>query len=229
VLRIAYASDWRPVSPAPRVPGVELTDAIALRSGTALVVAGNVREVAPARARAIRIRGIAAVRRAGAWTTDIIPTSAGAAAIACAGGSAACERIEAGIAFRRGAHPYALRDLVASAGALKTTFVELAARRAVERSRLRAVATPRLQAVTATRLAGDFRAAASRLRSDGLVPRALLRALGRAAASYAALATAASRHDRAAYETARRAIVVRESEVTRRLRQLRVRGYTVYP
>jgi hypothetical protein len=265
-LQLRFPSrSWSRASAPPSIPGMRLTDEIALvpnarvdgetlvagmdgASGPLLLPARFRRRLPTALTSGQRVRlgSLEAYRYAalaprglsGIVTVYTVPTSAGAAAVACVSGKTTpaafrgqCDNVASSLELRS-ASAYPLDPSPAYAVALRSALATLADARLSARSTLGSARTAGGEADAAARLAAAYSSAAGRLAATRLSPAAApagaslalaLRGLGH---DYAAAATAANRGNAAAYAAASRAANGDEQALGRALRSLARLGYS---
>jgi hypothetical protein len=270
-LTLRFTSDWQLVGGQQAIPGLELTDPVALthqdadhpaelRAGVADEAEGAL-VLPPAllaqleevpRAETVRLGSLPALRYRdlrhreleGDLTLYVVPTSRGAATIACVtrmaapdddahvSGAARCEDVATTLSLR----DTRARNLGPNAdygAAVDAVIARLVAGRAPARIALAGAETPAEQRAAARRLANVYRTARASMQRvrPGLVEapvhRAMVSALDSAVGAYGALSRGARDDDAAAFELAKSNVRGAEDSFRRAVGALGKLGYRV--
>jgi hypothetical protein len=261
---VTFPGTWRRVESLPEVPGLGLRKPLALvpaRAGSGEgLLAGLVPDAGayflspgllgrlpqrPTLDDTVRLGRLEAVRHADLRPRDFdkrlnvyaVPTSAGAATVACFADEDAagrflpeCERVASTLRLT-GAKPYGVQPDPQYAATLDRTITELNRVRLARRARFGRARTPQGQADAAGDLARSYAWAAGRLagaapdRPEQRANAAIVAGLRGAQGAYADLAGAARRGDAAGFDRARQAVRRSEVQLERSLRALQGFGY----
>ena len=270
-ITLRFTGDWTLLSNQEPIPGLALSDPIALalededhpaelRAGFAPDAEGalalppaliaQLEEVpSPATVRlgdvpALRYRGLRHRELDGELHLYVVPTSRGAATIACttraaapeddtgASGAARCEDVATTLTLR-GVQARSLGPSARYGEAVDAAIASLVSARAPARVSLAQAETPAAQRAAARRLANIYRTARARISRvepalvEAPVHRALVDALDSAVGAYGALSRAARDGDPAAFELAKSNIRGAEDSFRRALGALGKLGYRV--
>jgi serine/threonine-protein kinase len=249
-LELRFGSRWTAGGTGDIVPGLTLSDPIALRSGDARIVAGRIAHPGPGLLPAVvkppgatdavtlgatpALRHAAVPAGAGALATVfVVPTANGVHALACVGATGSdCEAV-AGTLRVRGAAALDVRPSAGYATRLTDLLGARARRDALYRGRLARAGTSRAQAAVAdgaragharfASLAGALRPPQV-ARSANAAVVAAVAAIGR---GYEDVAAAARAHDRARYRDAQAALSTGHARLVSAVHALGLLGYQV--
>ena len=255
-LELGFPDGWTRGG-APALPGLRLRDPIALTRATGGgVEAGTVQDVGrsllprsfvralggePRRDDPVRLGDLSAYRYRNVTprgfgrplTVYAAPTTAGVATVACYDAPAAqCDRLAAGLSLVRG-RPLPLGPSAAYAKAIDRPLRAFDTARVKARRDLRAARTPNGQAKAAAALASASRTAQRAVTAatpgpaDARAHATLVGALRAQKLASGRLAAAARAGDRAAYASARRALVRADTALRVALTRLRNLGYAI--
>jgi len=248
VLELTYHAPWAPGGTADVVPGLTLSDPIALRSGAARIVAGRIADpgpgllpadVRPGATDTVTLGSMTALRHtgvptgAGAATVFVVATDRGPRALACVGATSSdCEAVAATLHVR-GAKALDLGPSAAYASALTGLLREHAAGDAAEHGALRRAQRSTTQAVVARaaqRAEAAFARRARGLRAPDVAKAAnaaTADAIARIARGYQRLAAAARAHDAGRYRAASAAVEKGQARLAASIGAFRLLGYQV--
>jgi serine/threonine-protein kinase len=247
-LALRYQAPWVPGGAGDAVPGLTLADPIALRAGSARIVAGPIVKPGPGllpagvkasatdavalgSTPALRYMGVTGAGNAPA-TVFVVVTDRGPDAIACVGAAtSACNAVVATLQLRRSS-PLDIEPSKAYATALSGVLGDQTRREAADRRALARAATSRDQATAAaaaSRAQGDLAARARQLRPEmgRAANDAVAAALAKLARGYRLLATAARRHDAEGYRAASRLLRGAHADLADAIGALKLLGYDV--
>jgi hypothetical protein len=264
VLELSFPETWRRSTHPPAIEGLDLARPVALDAPTrgAGIVAGRTTAAGPTllpaafvkrladrpaaervrlgAVQALRYRSLRPGRSGPALTVFAIPTSRGAATVACHAPAAAatafqadCERVAASLKLS-GAKAYALGPQAGYARGANRALTALARARARDRRALARARTQGGQSRRAGALATDHDRAADALArlavspADAIAHAALVAAIRRARDGYARMARAARRHDAKGFRAGERAVRQGDAELRREaLPALKALGYEI--